>query len=210
MFSKSGSSARKVLRHLGAAAMATFALSSMTHAQVAVEMKPVTVQLDWVLAGPNSGLIVVKEKGFLAEEELDVTISQGKRSGSMAQIVGSKAVQFGFSDGYVIANSISNVYRRNPAAAIVLESSDEAVSIVKKHPEAASAEITRRERELSWNTRTMPTTAGRPLGWMAGEDWASMMDIMTAYGGMTAKLDPISIYASEYVPDGVEYLPSRS
>lgn len=98
-------------------------------AQDAKPLTPVTLQLDWVLAGPNSGFMVAKDKGFFADEGLDVQITQGKGSGNTAQLVGSKAAMFGFSDGYVVANSVSKgvdirmvggIYRRNPTAMISL------------------------------------------------------------------------------------------
>lgn len=101
-------------------------------AQAQSDMTKVTLQLDWVLAGPNSGFMVALDKDFYAEEGLDVAITQGKGSGNTAQLVGSGAADFGFSDGYVVGNSVSkgvdirmvaSIYRRNPTAMIVLASS---------------------------------------------------------------------------------------
>lgn len=95
-------------------------------------LTPVSLQLDWVLAGPNSGFVVAEEMGFFEEEGLDVTITQGKGSGNTAQLVGSKVADFGFSDGYVVANAVANgadirmvggIYRRNPTAMITTASS---------------------------------------------------------------------------------------
>jgi NitT/TauT family transport system substrate-binding protein len=96
-------------------------------------LKPVTMTLDWVFQGPNSGFVVAREKGYYREAGLDVTISAGKGSGSTAQLVASKATQFGFADGFVVGNSVSkglairsvaSVYRRNPCAVVVLSDSD--------------------------------------------------------------------------------------
>ena len=98
----------------------------------ATPLKPVTVTLDWVYQGPNAGFILAVEKGFYREAGLDVAVTAGKGSGSTAQLVASKATQFGFADGYVAANgiargmplkSIASIYRRNPTALIVLETS---------------------------------------------------------------------------------------
>jgi NitT/TauT family transport system substrate-binding protein len=86
-----------------------------------------------VFQGPNSGFVVAREKGYYREAGLDVTISAGKGSGSTAQLVASKATQFGFADGFVVGNSVSkglairsvaSVYRRNPCAVVVLSDSD--------------------------------------------------------------------------------------
>ena len=56
----------------------------------------------------------------------------GKGSGTTAQLVASKATQIGFSDGFVVGNSIAkgmaiktvgSIYRRDPAAIMVLDDS---------------------------------------------------------------------------------------
>ncbi|MCC6780065.1 MAG: ABC transporter substrate-binding protein [Hyphomicrobiales bacterium] len=102
-------------------------------ARAQAALKPVTMTLDWVFQGPNVGFVVAREKGFYREAGLDVSISPGKGSGSTAQLVASKATQFGFSDGFVVGNSVSkglaiksvaSVYRRNPCAVVVLAESD--------------------------------------------------------------------------------------
>jgi NitT/TauT family transport system substrate-binding protein len=90
------------------------------------------MRLDWVFQGPNAGFMVAHEKGFYADAGLNVDIGPGKGSGSTAQLVASKATQFGFSDGYVVGNSVSKglsiktvagIYRRNPTAIVVLADS---------------------------------------------------------------------------------------
>ena len=94
--------------------------------------RQVTCLTDWLHQGPNNGFAVAKEKGFYAELDLDVTLNQGKGSGSTAQVVANKASTFGFADGYVVGNSVSKgmnltmvgaVFRRTPTAVIVLEES---------------------------------------------------------------------------------------
>ncbi len=128
----SGSTTRRGLLKAGAAMTATLSMPAIVRAQSTKTLRPISLQTDWVFQGPNSGFIVAKDKGFYADEGFDVTINQGKGSGNTAQIVGSKAAQFGFADGYVVGNSVSKgmklkmvggVYRRNPAAVMVLEES---------------------------------------------------------------------------------------
>ena len=82
-------------------------MPGLVRAQSLKSLKPVSLLADWVYGGPNAGLVVAKEKGFFADAGLDVTINQGKGSGNTAQIVASKAVQFGFADGFVVGNSVS-------------------------------------------------------------------------------------------------------
>ena len=88
--------------------------------------------LDWIYQGPNVGFMMAQEKGFYRDAGLDVTITSGKGSGSTAQLVASKAAQIGFADGYVVGNGVSkgmaiktvgSIFRRNPAAVIVLADS---------------------------------------------------------------------------------------
>lgn len=123
-------------RHLlkgSALAGAAFALPAAPfRARAAGSLKPVTMTLDWIYQGPNVGFIMAQEQGFYREAGLDVAVTSGKGSGSTAQLVASKATQFGFSDGFVVGNgvakgmgikSIGSIYRRNPAAIIVLADS---------------------------------------------------------------------------------------
>lgn len=95
--------------------------------------RDVTLRLDWLYQGPNSGFMVAKDKGYYDEAGLNVDIGPGRGSGSTAQIVASKAAMFGFADGYVVGNSIAkemsitmvaSIYRRNPTAVVVLKDSD--------------------------------------------------------------------------------------
>jgi NitT/TauT family transport system substrate-binding protein len=124
-------SRRRVLRNSTLAAGA-LALPATFRARAAGALKPVTMTLDWVFQGPNAGFMMAQEKGFYREAGLDVAITSGKGSGSTAQLVASKTTQFGFSDGYVVGNavakglglrSVGSIFRRNPAAVVVLADS---------------------------------------------------------------------------------------
>ncbi|MCG6205269.1 ABC transporter substrate-binding protein [Rhodopseudomonas sp. HC1] len=117
----------------GAATMAVVSFPAIVRAQSLKSLRAVSLQTDWIYGGPNAGFLVAKEKGYFADQGLDVSINQGKGSGNTAQIVASKAAQFGFADGYVVGNTVSKgaklkmvagIYRRNPCAVLVLEGSD--------------------------------------------------------------------------------------
>ncbi len=114
---------------LTAAAAAFVRSPSIATAQT---LKPVNFTLDWIYQGPNVGFMLAHDKGFYREAGLDVSITSGKGSVSTAQLVASKATQFGFSDGYVVGSgvakgmglkSVGSIYRRNPAAVVVLADS---------------------------------------------------------------------------------------
>ena len=342
-----GSITRRNVLGAGAVSLAALSLPAIVRAQSLKSLKPVSLQADWVYGGPNAGLVVAKEKGFFADAGLDVTINQGKGSGSTAQIVASKAVQFGFADGFVVGNSVSKgmklkmvagVYRRNPCAALVLEESDirspkdlegktvgiatgsaqfqqwpafmkgagldaskvrvinvdgagagpalisgqvaaiagfaqgyipsieirgkkkvrafwyadegvtamsngiivhqdllaepdlirgmvratmkgflygrakaeEMTQIVKKYQETTDPAITLREAQLSWSTWVTPTTANKPLGWMAPEDWTATVAVLKAYGGVTTPLEAAELYTNEFVPTEAEFIPPQN
>ena len=106
LFSMSkGTSRRQFLRHAGIAAGLVASLARPAHAQT--KLREVTLRLDWLFQGPNGGFMVAQDKGFYREVGLNVDIGPGKGSGSTAQLVASKATQFGFSDGFVVGLSVS-------------------------------------------------------------------------------------------------------
>lgn len=337
---------RKLLQGASVTA-ATLSMPAIVNAQSLKNLRPVSFQADWIFGGPNAGFIVAKDKGYFAEAGLDVSINQGKGSGSTAQIVASKAAQFGFADGFVVGNSVSKgmklkmvggIFRKNPCAAMVLEESgiktpkdlegktvgiatgsaqfqqwpafvkgagldaakirvvnvdgagaspalisgqinavggfaqgyipaieirgkkpvrafyyadegvtamsngvivhqdllteadlirgfvrasvkgflyarahpDELTQTVKKYSETTDEAITLREAQLSWNTWVTKTTANKPLGWMAADDWASTVSVLKAYGGVTTPLEASELFTNEFVPTEAEFVPPQS
>ncbi|MGH9337884.1 MAG: ABC transporter substrate-binding protein, partial [Vicinamibacteria bacterium] len=63
------------------------------------EMDQVTVQLDWLPRGNHGMFYVAKEKGWFAEQGIEVTeIQPGKGSAITMQIVGKNQADFGFGD----------------------------------------------------------------------------------------------------------------
>ena len=125
-------SRRRFLADSALAAAAVVVPAAPRRARAAAPLKPVAMMLDWIYQGPNAGFMVAREKGFYREAGLEVSLTAGKGSGSTAQLIASKAAQIGFADGYVVGNSISkgmaittvaSIYRRNPAAVIVLADS---------------------------------------------------------------------------------------
>ena len=58
----------------------------------------ITLRLDWVVIGNNSMYYLALDKGFYAEEGLDVEIGPGQGSGSTSQVVGGGKDMFGIAD----------------------------------------------------------------------------------------------------------------
>ena len=114
-------------------AIAAGVVACLQPAYAQAPKRDVSMRLDWLYQGPNSGFMVAKDKGYYDEAGLNVDLGPGRGSGSTAQLVASKATMFGFSDGYVVGNSVAKdmsitmvaaVYRRNPTAVIVMADSD--------------------------------------------------------------------------------------
>ena len=117
---------------LRAFVVAGLAIQCLPSAVAAAEKRDVSLRLDWIYQGPNSGFMVAKDKGFYDEAGLNVDMGPGKGSGSTAQLIASKTSMFGFADGFVVGAGVSKgmdlvvvgaIYRRNPTAAIVLKES---------------------------------------------------------------------------------------
>jgi NitT/TauT family transport system substrate-binding protein len=158
--------------------------------------------LDWLYQGPNDGFVVAREKGFYEQAGLDVDVQPGKGSGSTAQLVASGVTQFGFSDGYVVGNSVSKgldikmvaaVYRRNPTAVIVLTDSD-----IKK------------PKDVEGKTIGIPTGAAQFQQWPAFAkgcdiDVAKVRVVNVDPAGaaaalMTKQVDAIAGFAQGWIP----------
>jgi NitT/TauT family transport system substrate-binding protein len=131
MFDKPASR-RRFLRHAATAA-GLVAVPLARPALAQTKLRDVAFRLDWIYQGPNAGFMVAMDKGFYTQAGLNVDMGPGKGSGSTAQLVASKAAQIGFSDGFVVGNSVSKgmsirtvaaIYRRNPTGVIVREDSD--------------------------------------------------------------------------------------
>ncbi len=87
---------------------------------------------------------------------------------------------------------------------------DEAVAVVKKYSPTSDPAIIKRGFEVSWQTWVTPNTKGKPLGWEADENWASTIEVLKQYGGVTAPLTTSQLYTNDFVPNGAEYVPPQS
>lgn len=193
-------SRRKFIR--SASAAAGLAAIPFISARGQSKLRPVSMRLDWLFQGPNSGFIVAREKGFYERAGLDVTVSPGKGSGSTALLTANKDTQFGFADGYVLGNSVTkgmnitmvaSVFRRNPTAVVVLDESS-----------------IRTPKDLEGKTIGIPTGATQFQQWPAfvkgcGLDASKIQVVSIDPAGsppalITGKLQAIAGYAQGYVP----------
>jgi NitT/TauT family transport system substrate-binding protein len=195
-------SRRRFLKNTALAAGALALPAAPFVACAAAALRPVSMTLDWIYQGPNVGFMLARDLGLYRDAGLDVTVNSGKGSGTTAQLVASKASQFGFSDGYAVANAIAkglaiktigSVFRKNPSAIVVL--ADSGIASPK---------------DLEGKTVAMTAGSGQFQQWPAFAKGAGidatkirMVNIDPAGVGpalVNKKVDAIGGYAQGYVP----------
>jgi len=90
---------------------ALVALCAFSAAATAQDTK-IKFQLDWRFEGPAALFLVAKEKGYFAQEKLDVTIDAGSGSGNAVNRVASGSYDMGFADMAALMEFVGN----NPTA----------------------------------------------------------------------------------------------
>jgi len=93
-------SIRFLLKSLALATTLAISLTTLAvTSPIANAAEKVTVQLDWVVRGNHAMFFVAKEKGYFAEEGIDVTeIRKGSGSPDAMRFVGNGNADFGFGD----------------------------------------------------------------------------------------------------------------
>jgi NitT/TauT family transport system substrate-binding protein len=86
---------------------------------------------------------------------------------------------------------------------------DEAAATVKKYSETIDEAIIKREFEVSWKTWVTANTKGKPLGWGADADWASAIEVLKQYGGLTVPLTTSQLFTNDFVPTDAAYVPPQ-
>jgi NitT/TauT family transport system substrate-binding protein len=76
---------------------AVLALSLGTPAQAQTRDK-VTLMLNWYVYGEHAPFFLGKEKGYFAQEGIDLQIQEGRGSAATIQAVGAGTVEFGYAD----------------------------------------------------------------------------------------------------------------
>jgi NitT/TauT family transport system substrate-binding protein len=90
---------------------AAFAAAAIGLAAPALAATPIKFSLDWKIEGPAAPFLLAKEKGYFADEGLDVTIDTGSGSVEPINRVASGAYDMGFGD----INSVIKFNDQNPA-----------------------------------------------------------------------------------------------
>ena len=93
----------------------------------------VLVAVDWVIRGQHAPFFVALDKGFYADQNLEVTISRGYGSGDTVKRVAAKRATFGFADsGALIAARANDEVKVKALAAIYGEPGDAIIYNAKK------------------------------------------------------------------------------
>ena len=93
------------MKRLFASAIVTFLLCGSAQA----EGIPIKFTLDWKIQGVHSWFYLAKEKGYFADEGLDVTIDQGEGSAATVTRIMTGAYDAGFGDmNAIIQNAATN------------------------------------------------------------------------------------------------------
>lgn len=88
-----------------AAAAVTLAVAPFAQAQPKAQDK-VSLRLNWYLGGLHTPFYYGKEKGYYADEGIDLTINEGRGSGNTVQVVAAGSDTFGLADSSsVVATS---------------------------------------------------------------------------------------------------------
>lgn len=127
----------KVLRGFVAGAAGLAVAAALSSAALA-QNTPIKFSLDWKYEGPAAPFLVALEKGYFADEGLDVTIDTGAGSLEPINRVASGAYQMGFGD----INSLIKFKDQNPGApvrAIYMVYNKPAFSIVGRKSQGVSA-----------------------------------------------------------------------
>lgn len=85
---------KKILRTAALIVAATVSL----HAASASAADKVTLRLNWLLGGLHTPFYLGLERGYYADNGIDLTINEGKGSGVAMQIIAAKGDTFGMSD----------------------------------------------------------------------------------------------------------------
>jgi NitT/TauT family transport system substrate-binding protein len=132
-------------------AFAALALAcALAAAPVPARGDAVTLRLDWLKRSYHSPFFLGVEKGWYKEAGIDLTITEGRGSGSVVQLVGNKSETFGFATADAVVRGVHAGIPVVSVANIMPQMSD-AIFVLKTSGIARPHDL---------KGRTLATTAG--------------------------------------------------
>lgn len=153
-------------------------------AEAPQELTDVTLTLNFLAGGPNSGFMVAKDKGYYTDAGLNVKIQEGQGSGSTASIVAGGNSEFGFAD--------------TPSAITVASQGGDLVVIGPILQTNGFSVMSLKER----NIESIQDLAGKSVALQPGTAQASLFDAVLAANGVDkadvniVNIDPSALVGS--------------
>ncbi len=104
------------------------------------ELTPIDFRLNWTLYGEHAPFFVAVDKGFYADEGLDVTILEGSGSGTTVKLVGNDEHELGYADSGTMMRAV-NAGVPVKAVAVFLQKSPMSVIFKAENPISSAEEL---------------------------------------------------------------------
>lgn len=122
--------------------LGAFFASGMAMVKPAAAADNVTVQLDWVVRGAHAMFFVGQQKGFFAENGINLTeVQKGSGSANTLRFVANGNATFGFADLPTLMNGVSQGIPVTAIVAVNQRSPLAMISIKAKHPMMTPANL---------------------------------------------------------------------
>src|SRR5437867_11605295 len=104
-------------------------IASLVALPVQAQKTQATLRLDWVPGPHHIGPVLAAQRGYYAQEGLDISVRPGRGSGSTVQVIAAGTELFGFADPGAMALAVgkgaqlvmvANVTQLGPNGAITL------------------------------------------------------------------------------------------
>lgn len=119
-----------------------FCISGVVLARPAAAADNVTVQLDWVVRGADAMFFVGQQKGFFAQNGINLTeVQKGSGSANTLRFVANGNATFGFADLPTLMNGVAQGIPVTAIAAVNQRSPLAMISIKARHPMASPSDL---------------------------------------------------------------------